>query len=33
LDIANDEAAKIATEGGLDVVMDRCTAIEVGRLL
>src|SRR5882757_6832093 len=23
LDIANDEAAKIATEGGLDVVMDR----------
>jgi len=33
LDIANDEAAKIATEGGLDVVMDRCTAIEIGRLL
>ena len=33
LDIANDEAARIATEGGLDVVMDRCTAIEIGRLL
>lgn len=33
LDIANDEAAAIATEGGLDVVMDRCTAIEIGRLL
>ncbi|MDB5394608.1 MAG: hypothetical protein JWM91_2114 [Rhodospirillales bacterium] len=33
LGIANDEAAAIATEGGLDVVMDRCTAIEVERLL
>jgi predicted CoA-binding protein len=33
LDIANDEAAAIATKGGLDVVMDRCTAIEIGRLL
>lgn len=33
LGIANDEAASIATEGGLDVVMDRCTAIEIGRLL
>ena len=33
LDIANDEAAEIATKGGLDVVMDRCTAIEIGRLL
>ena len=33
LDIANDEAAEIATRGGLDVVMDRCTAIEIGRLL
>jgi predicted CoA-binding protein len=33
LGIANDDAAKIATEGGLDVVMDRCTAIEIGRLL
>jgi predicted CoA-binding protein len=33
LGIANDESAKIATEGGLDVVMDRCTAIEAGRLL
>lgn len=33
LDIANDEAAAIAVKGGLDVVMDRCTAIEVERLL
>jgi predicted CoA-binding protein len=33
LGIANDDSARIATEGGLDVVMDRCTAIEVGRLL
>lgn len=33
LDIANDDAARIAIEGGLDVVMDRCTAIEIGRLL
>jgi predicted CoA-binding protein len=33
LDIVNDEAAAIATKGGLDVVMDRCTAIEIGRLL
>ncbi len=33
LDIANDQAAAIATDGGLDVVMDRCTAIEIGRLL
>lgn len=33
LGIANDEAARIATKGGLDVVMDRCTAIEVERLL
>jgi uncharacterized protein len=33
LGIANDESARIASEGGLDVVMDRCTAIEVGRLL
>ncbi len=33
LDIVNDEAARIATLGGLDVVMDRCTAIEVGRLV
>ena len=32
LGIANDQAARIATEGGLDVVMDRCTAIEIGRL-
>ena len=33
LGIANDDSARIATEGGLDVVMDRCTAIEVERLL
>jgi uncharacterized protein len=33
LGIANDDSARIATEGGLDVVMDRCTAIEVDRLL
>ena len=33
LGIASDEAAATATKGGLDVVMDRCTAIEVERLL
>jgi len=33
LGIANDETARIAIAGGLDVVMDRCTAIDVGRLL
>ena len=33
LGIANDDAADIATKGGLDVVMDRCTAIEIRRLL
>jgi len=32
LGIVNWEAARIAQEGGLDVVMDRCTAIEVRRL-
>jgi len=32
LGIANDESARIATEGGLDVVMDRCTADEYARL-
>lgn len=32
LGIANDEAARIAAAAGLDVVMDRCTAIEIGRL-
>ena len=32
LGIASAEAAAIATAGGLDVVMDRCTAIEIGRL-
>jgi predicted CoA-binding protein len=33
LGIASDEAAQIAIKGGLDVVMDRCTAIEIERLL
>jgi predicted CoA-binding protein len=33
LGIVSAEAARIATEGGLDVVMDRCTAIEHHRLL
>jgi predicted CoA-binding protein len=33
LGIANNETARIAIEGGLDVVMDRCTAIEIERLL
>ena len=32
LGITSDRAASIATRGGLDVVMDRCTAIEIGRL-
>jgi predicted CoA-binding protein len=31
LGIVDWEAARIAHEGGLSVVMDRCTAIEVGR--
>ena len=31
LGIANAEAARIASEAGLAVVMDRCTAIEVRR--
>jgi predicted CoA-binding protein len=33
LGIANDDTAAIAVAGGLDVVMDRCTAIEVRRLI
>ena len=33
LGIANDEAARIASEGGLAVVMDRCISTEHGRLL
>lgn len=33
LDIVSNQAAEIALAGGLDVVMDRCTAIEVHRLL
>jgi predicted CoA-binding protein len=32
LGIVNWEAARIAQEAGLEVVMDRCTAIEVRRL-
>jgi predicted CoA-binding protein len=32
LGIASWEAARIAADGGLSVVMDRCTAIEVRRL-
>jgi len=30
---ANDEAARIAQEGGLQVVMDRCPSVEHARLL
>jgi uncharacterized protein len=33
LGIRNDEAAKIATDAGLDVVMNRCVKIERARLL
>jgi predicted CoA-binding protein len=33
LGIRNEEAAKIATDAGLDVVMDRCMKIEHGRIL
>jgi uncharacterized protein len=32
LSVRNDEAAKIAEEAGLKVVMDRCPKIEYGRL-
>jgi predicted CoA-binding protein len=32
LGIVSWEAARIAAEGGVPVVMDRCTSIEVGRL-
>jgi uncharacterized protein len=32
LGVINWEAARIAAEGGLAVVMDRCTAIELARL-
>ncbi len=32
LGIVNWESARIAAEGGLAVVMDRCTAIELGKL-
>jgi predicted CoA-binding protein len=31
LGVVNWEAARIAAEGGLAVVMDRCTAIEIRR--
>ena len=33
LGVVNEEAASIATEGGLEVVMDHCMKIEHGRLL
>jgi predicted CoA-binding protein len=33
LGIRNDEAAKLATDAGLDVVMDRCVKIEHARIL
>ena len=33
LGVVNWEAARIATDGGLSVVMDRCTAIEHPRLI
>jgi predicted CoA-binding protein len=33
LGIRNDEAAKIASDAGLDVVMDRCVKIEHARIL
>jgi predicted CoA-binding protein len=33
LGIRNDEAARIATAAGLDVVMDRCVKIEHARIL
>ena len=33
LGVVNSEAASIATQGGLEVVMDRCMKIEHGRLL
>ncbi|HVE48294.1 MAG TPA: CoA-binding protein [Casimicrobiaceae bacterium] len=33
LGITNDDAAKIASDAGLDVVMNRCMKIEHGRLL
>ena len=32
LGVVNWEAARIARTGGLEVVMDRCTAIEWGRI-
>ena len=33
LGLRNDDAARIATEAGLDVVMDRCVKIEHARIL
>ena len=32
LGVVNWDAARIAHEAGLEVVMDRCTAIELGRI-
>jgi len=33
LGIRNDEAAKLASDAGLDVVMNRCVKIEHARLM
>ncbi len=33
LGIRNDEAARIATDAGLDVVMNRCVKIEYARIM
>jgi predicted CoA-binding protein len=33
LGVVSWEAARVAHEGGLQVVMDRCTAIELRRLI
>jgi predicted CoA-binding protein len=33
LGLRNDDAARVATDAGLDVVMDRCVKIEHARIL
>jgi uncharacterized protein len=33
IDVVNDEAARIASEGGLDVVMDKCLMVKHGMLM
>jgi predicted CoA-binding protein len=33
LDIQNDQAANIAEKSGLDIIMDRCPAIDIRRLI